>query len=129
MADVQETVPAAEAPVEEVAAEQGGAEAPSEEPAAKRLCTEDGAAPAIDATAEAAPAGEAKPAEEPVKSQPVTVGYKTFATGNECYKYFHGIITRYRKNQNLNEVRGCAGRVRSLYDAHSRPTSRTRGHA
>ena len=44
-----------------------------------------------------------EPAAEPV--DPVHIGYKAFDTGKDCYKYFHGLITKLRKYQNLNEVR------------------------
>ena len=35
--------------------------------------------------------------------QPQTIGYRTFKNGKECYDYFHNILTKYRKNQDLNE--------------------------
>lgn len=35
---------------------------------------------------------------------PVTVGYKTFTSGRQCYDYFHSIISGYRRDQNLNDV-------------------------
>ena len=73
------------------------------QPPAKVLKTEDGAA-APDAAGEAeAEPGEAA-AEAAVTEQPVQIGYKTFPTGKDAYKYYHGLISKLRKYQNLNDV-------------------------
>lgn len=86
-AKTDEAVPAAAAP--EAAAE---AEADAAEPSA-----EGAEAASAEAAAEAAPA------------EPVTIGYKTFAAGKECFTYYHGLITKLRKYQNLNDVSGGRG--------------------
>lgn len=98
-----ETGTAVEA-TEERAPDAGDA---AEEPDAKRPRVEDGQAgegdaeaAAPEADADAAPEAEKIPA---VPTDPVTIGYKTFTSGRECYNYFHHIMSKYRKNQNLNE--------------------------
>ena len=51
----------------------------------------------------AAEGGEA-PAAEKTPAEPVQIGYKAFATGKEAQTYFHGLVSKLRKYQNLNEV-------------------------
>ena len=51
-------------------------------------------------------APEADAAAEKVDDKPVTLGYKTFASGNQCYEYFHKLLTKLTPNQDLNNVRG-----------------------
>lgn len=48
--------------------------------------------------------GAGAPEPTPQNAEPVKIGYKSFASGAACYEYFHNIISKYRKNQNLNEV-------------------------
>jgi hypothetical protein len=43
-------------------------------------------------------AGTTAPASEPLK-----IGYRTFASGKDCAKYYHDVLVNYRKNQNLND--------------------------
>lgn len=89
--------------------------AAEDEPAAKKAKVDDVADDAIGspeaAAAEPSAAGEegaAGPAEAAAEAavpvEPQTIGYRTFNTGLECYKYFHGLITKLRKYQNLNQV-------------------------
>jgi hypothetical protein len=100
-----------------VASEELAPDVTEEQPDAKRARVDGDAAVATEAAAEPAAAGEAeaapaaadggKPKAEKsapaVPRDPITVGYKTFTTGQECYKYFNHIICKYRKNQNLND--------------------------
>ena len=102
----------------QVVAEDRAPDVTEEQPDAKRARVDDaapgdGAAdtsePAAPAELEAAPAAadgtgtpEAK-AEPAAPREPITIGYKTFTTGQECYRYFNQIISKYRKNQNLND--------------------------
>ena len=77
------------------------------EPDAKRPRVEDGQTGEGDAN-KAAPEAEADVAIDGDKipaatTDPITIGYKTFTSGRECYNYFHHIISKYRKNQNLND--------------------------
>ena len=53
-----------------------------------------------DAAAEDGAAEKAAPAEE----KPVTLGFKTFQNGDECFGYFHNLLYNLTKNQDLNEV-------------------------
>ena len=54
---------------------------------------------AAEGEAAGAPAAKvAKPIE------PVRVGYRTFTSGKEAYRYFHTLVSKLRKYQNLNEV-------------------------
>jgi len=79
----------------------------SEEPEAKRARTEaaaEDAKSAEEAGAVAGKEGDAKPEPETIKRDPIKIGYKTFSSGVDCYKYFHNLIVKYRKNQDLNEV-------------------------
>ncbi len=50
---------------------------------------------------EAAAAGTVGP---PEADKPVTLGYKTFTNGQQGYDYFHLLLQKVTKNQNLNEV-------------------------
>lgn len=94
---------AQEAGAKRKAADEPAAEA---QPAAKEGRTEEGDA----AEASGGDAGEAEAAEAAQEAQePVTIGYKTFASGKEAKDYFHTLISKLRKYQNLNDVRG--GRV------------------
>ena len=56
---------------------------------------------AVDGEPASAPADPSHPE---VERDPVRIGYKSFVSGASCYEYFHNIISKYRKNQNLNEV-------------------------
>ena len=87
---------AVEGDAEPEAAEQAAAPeaAGSEEPACKKQKSEG------DAEGDQ-PAEVAGPA---AVSAPVKIGYKTFASGADCYKYFHGLMGKWRKGQNLNDV-------------------------
>ncbi|KAG7670803.1 hypothetical protein Ndes2526B_g01442 [Nannochloris sp. 'desiccata'] len=101
----------------QVAVEERAPDVTEEQPDAKRArvdgdataATETATEPAAGGEAEAAPAAadggtpEAAKAAPAVPRDPITVGYKTFTTGQECYKYFNHIICKYRKNQNLND--------------------------
>ena len=65
------------------------------------------AATAMDADmAEVAPAEpEAVADEKPeVASEPVTIGFRTFASGTDCCDYFRGLLTKLSHEQDLNEV-------------------------
>jgi len=103
----------------QVASAERAPDVTEEQPDAKRARLDGDAAAAAAAKtaaecagggeAEAAPAAadggtpNAEKAAPPAPRDPITVGYKTFTTGQECYKYFHHIICKYRKNQNLND--------------------------
>jgi hypothetical protein len=76
------------------------APAAAAEPAAAAAEAE--AAPAAPAATDAGTTPEAAKPAAPTRD-PITIGYKTFTTGQECYKYFNHIISKYRKNQNLND--------------------------
>ncbi len=90
-------------PDQAVAAEEGAAaEAPDEEGNA------DGGGGEVS--------GEAPEAEtqgEKAEEKPVTLGYRTFASGKECFDYFHKLLSKLTPNQDLNEVwhAVCTGRV------------------
>lgn len=83
-------------------------------PEAKRLKTDAGEGEAAEpaAAGDGTAAGDTADdnvdgdvqAEPVVERDPVQIGYKSFTSGNECYKYFQNIISKYRKNQNLNDV-------------------------
>jgi uncharacterized membrane protein YgcG len=77
----------------------------AEEPAAAEPTPAAEGPAATEAAPAAAPADtpEAVKVAPPAPRDPVTIGYKTFTTGQECYNYFHHIIAKYRKNQNLND--------------------------
>ena len=53
---------------------------------------------------------EAEIAGEKAEEKPVTLGYKTFASGKECFDYFHKLLSKLTPNQDLNEVRGTCTR-------------------
>lgn len=93
----------------EDAAGNGG----DEQPAAKAQKTEEGAAEeagAGEADADAEAPAEAAAQEEPAAaSEPVQIGYKTFASGKEAKNYYHGLIGKLRKYQNLNDVSRAVG--------------------
>ena len=38
------------------------------------------------------------------EDKPVTLGYKTFAGGKECFDYFHKLLSKLTPDQDLNEV-------------------------
>lgn len=109
----QEAAPAAagtKRKAEEDPAAEGG-----EQPAAKAAKT--GGAEAGEAAAEAgeaaedaggeAAAEEGGPATE--TSAPVQIGYKTFNSGKEAKAYYHNLISKLRKYQNLNDVSAVGG--------------------
>lgn len=89
-------------------------------PSAEAAKSSEGAGPATDsemtdAPGEAAvPSGEAAAnsaasrepaAQEPdVKIDPVTIGFRTFASGKECYDYFRSLLSQLSHDQDLNEV-------------------------
>lgn len=97
----------AEQPKVEIPAEPAG-----EEPAAKKQKVEEAGTGDVAAAGgegdqemgEGVEAGGAAEGEE--AGGPKKIGYKTFQTGSECYKYFNGLLTTCRKNQNLNDVSG-----------------------
>lgn len=115
MASDEQKAPAVkeEEPIKEEAAQEDA-------PAAKKQRTEEGAAAAEpikeeDAGAEAKEEPQAMEAEEAKAAPapgPKKIGYKTFETGAECFKYFHDLMTKSTKNQNLNEVRALAAALR-----------------
>jgi len=77
----------------------------AEQQAAKRSRANEGDAVATNADGASPNVTDAANAPaEVMNSNPITVGYKKFASGSECYKYYHLVITKYRKNQNLNDV-------------------------
>ncbi len=47
---------------------------------------------------------EAEPQGERAEEKPVTLGYRTFASGKECFDYFHKLLSKLTPNQDLNEV-------------------------
>ncbi len=105
----QEAAPAAagaKRKAEEDPAPEGG-----EQPAAKAAKTEGGeAGEAVAEAGEAAEAAggdgdaEAEGYPAPEKCTPVQIGYKTFNSGKEAKAYFHNLISKLRKYQNLNDV-------------------------
>lgn len=112
-----------------IAAETADAAAADAAPAAKRVKTEDASAPDAAATeadvkpeadqadvkteeaGEADAGGAAVKEEEPAAAapaaavDPVTLGFRIFASGEECYSYFHELLVKLRPDQDLNEVR------------------------
>lgn len=93
--------PEAAAPMEEVVTEKKDATVAVEEPA-----KQEEAAPAEAAAEEAPAAAEAEAEVEPAAaapSEPVKIGYRTFATGDEAYAYFQDLRSNLRKFQNLND--------------------------
>lgn len=98
--------PEAAAPMEDVVEEKKEATVAAEEPA-----KEEEAAPAAaaaeekpaeaEARAEAKAEPEAEEAAAP--AEPVKIGYRTFATGDEAYAYFQDLRSNLRKFQNLND--------------------------
>ncbi|PRW44914.1 Guanine nucleotide-binding subunit beta 1 [Chlorella sorokiniana] len=70
-----------------------------DEPAAEADDAEE-AAPAEGAPAEAAADGEQAAA---APQEPVTIGYKTFASGDAALQYYRTLIAKLRKYQNLND--------------------------
>ena len=56
-----------------------------------------------DANADGEPP-EAEIAAEKVDEKPVKLGYRTFASGKECFEYFHKLLSKLTPNQDLNEV-------------------------
>jgi len=115
-----------------IAAETADAAAADAAPAAKRVKTEDASAPDAAATeadvkpeadqadvkpeeaGEADAGGAAVQEEEPAAPaaaapaaavDPVTLGFRIFASGEECYSYFHELLVKLRPDQDLNEVR------------------------
>lgn len=103
----------AEEPLEQAAGKRKAEEEPAGEggdaqPAAKEAKAEEDTDAAADNAAEPAAEAEAAPAAE--AAEPVTIGYKTFATGKEALSYFQGLIQHLRKYQQLNDVsEGCWG--------------------
>ena len=83
-------------------------------PAPKAVKAEEGGEAAEDAAAEAGEEAAAAEggagggdggAQPPAEPEPVTVGYKTFASGKDAKAYYHGLISKLTKYQNLNDVR------------------------
>ena len=92
---VAAAVPAA---VEDGCGGKAAAAADTEQPA-------DAAAAANEAEAGGADeeAHEADAAQE-VEREPVTLGFRMFANGEECYQYFHDLLVTLTKDQDLNPV-------------------------
>jgi hypothetical protein len=125
MADADQVM-AEPKPEEQVA--EGATEAAAEgedAPAAKKQRTAEHVQEAdAEAPAAAEPsAPEAKPA---AASGPKKIGYKTFQTGSDCYKYYHDLIVKLTKNQSLNEVGPAAAGCSSAGHAGS-PSRRSGG--
>ena len=78
-AEAAEDGAAADAPDEEGGGDGGGADANGEAP-------------------------EAETPGEKAEEKPVTLGYRTFASGKECFDYFHKLLSKLTPNQDLNEV-------------------------
>ncbi|PSC70438.1 Guanine nucleotide-binding subunit beta 1 [Micractinium conductrix] len=81
-------------------------------PAPKAVKAEEGGEAAEDAAAEAGEEAAAAEggagggdggAQPPAEPEPVTVGYKTFASGKDAKAYYHGLISKLTKYQNLND--------------------------
>lgn len=95
---------------EEPAAGEAEGAPPAKEPKTEPEVKEEAAAEAGDAE-EAAPA-EGEPAEaaadgkQAPPQEPVTIGYKTFVSGDAALQYYRTLISKLRKYQNLNDVRG-----------------------
>lgn len=71
------------------------------------MAAEGGEAAAAEEGGAAAEAEGGEGGEPKKPSGPIKIGYRTFQTGAECYKYFQNLMSKLRKNQNLNEVRAC----------------------
>ena len=53
---------------------------------------------------EQAPAAAAAGTEKKEEDKPVQLGYKTFASGGQCFEYFHKLLSKLTPDQDLNEV-------------------------
>lgn len=116
MSGAEEVKQAPEA-MQEEAAEEQDAEQPSNKRKPEEAAAGDGAAGEGDAQPPAKVqktegdeqvAGKEGEAAAKAPQEPVTIGYRTFATGKQCYDYFHSLMTKLRKYQNLNDVGGKA---------------------
>lgn len=56
-----------------------------------------------DAPANGAASEEASVKEPDINIEPVTIGFRTFASGNECYDYFRSLLSQLSHEQDLNE--------------------------
>lgn len=98
---------AAGAPSEGTAAKESAppeAAAAEPAPAATNAAGAVGGEAAADGDAEMADAATPAPKGEARASEPVTLAFRTFASGEECYSYFHELLMRLTPNQDLNEV-------------------------
>lgn len=96
--------PESELPTAKAAKTEGGGVAEGAVEAGEAAEGAGGEADCGDAAAEGEPA--------PEQSAPVQIGYKTFNNGKDAKGYYHGLITKLRKYQNLNDV--SAARRRKL---------------
>lgn len=81
------------------------AKEPKTEPEVKDEAAEQAAGAEASEPAEGAPAEAAAEGAQAAPQEPVTIGYKTFATGDAALTYYRTLISKLRKYQNLNDVR------------------------
>lgn len=91
----------AEADQPSAGAKPSDAEATPAAQSASITADADMAEAAEDAADDAAEADDAQPESN---AEPVTLAFRTFASGAECYDYFHGLLTKLSHEQDLNEV-------------------------
>ncbi|KAI7840955.1 hypothetical protein COHA_005385 [Chlorella ohadii] len=79
------------------------AKEPKTEPEVKDEAAEQAAGAEASEPAEGAPAEAAAEGAQAAPQEPVTIGYKTFATGDAALTYYRTLISKLRKYQNLND--------------------------